>query len=103
MFYRIYTIKLGSLANAKLAAAFFTETFEKDGHMLPVSSIEILFDSDGSLIIQVGVKSMGAMKRFNRYGDALLEELRESFTCRTEKFTTVSVFRYTPQIDKVAV
>lgn len=103
MFYRIYTVKLGSLANAKLAAAFFTETFEKDAHMLPVSSIEIFFDSEGSLLIHVGASSMAALKRFNKYGDAVLEELRESFVCKTDKFTTVSVFRFDQAAAKVAV
>lgn len=103
MFYRIYAIKLGSQPTTKLAAAFFTEALEKDGDRLPMVSAEILFDAEGSMILQVGCTSLSDMNKFTRYGDALIEQLRHSFTCKVEKYSTISVFKYERQNAPVAL
>ena len=103
MFYRFYAIKFGSQPTSKLAAAFFTESLEKDGDRLPILTAEILFDAEGSIILQVGCASVNDMNKFTRYGDALIEQLRHSFTCKVEKYSTISVFKYERQNAPVAL
>ncbi len=101
MFYRIYTVKLGTQANAKLAAAFFVEKFEHFVDMSKLAEVEVLLDAEGSVIVRVGCATLADMKKFIRSGDALMDELRQSFVCKSEKFSTISVFRHA-QLDHAA-
>ena len=102
MFQKIYTLRLGGQSNAKLAAAFFGERFGEHGGKLNLKSAEVMLDASGSVIVSVSFSDLKYMKKFEVFGEKLLEELRESFAVKSEKFTTISVFKATYEPEPTA-
>ncbi len=94
MFYKIITLRLGSQSSAKMAATFYREKLEADGDQLPIRTADVLMDADGHVVLNVACETRADMARFKRYSDALLDELRKSIVVRSEKYSTISVFRY---------
>lgn len=100
MYSKLYTLKFGSQINAKIAAAYITE--ELGGGLADdeIAALEVAVDTEGTVVLNVRFDSPADLKKFVRRRETFIEDLRESFPFKADKFQTVTIFDYkrTPKV-----
>ena len=94
MFHRVYALSFADLSTAKLAAGFLAEKIGQDAARLAMEQVEVQIDAEGGVVVLASFDKVSGVKRFEKFGDAMLDELRKSCPCKSVKFSTITTFRY---------
>lgn len=94
MYTKIYHIKMASLTEGKIAASYAAEELGGLIAKSNIAALNILLCKEGTLYITVNFDDASDMKKFQSDHTELFDNLRSSFTCKSQDFQAVPVFRY---------
>jgi len=102
VFHRVYALSFADLSTAKLAAGFFAEKIGEDASRLGMEHVDVQIDAEGGVVVMASFNKVSGVKRFEKFGDMLVEELRNSCPCKSSKFSTITTFRYNAKTTETA-
>lgn len=92
MFTKVYHLEFDSSAEAKVAVYQIAEEIGGRFDDLDCSNMNINLSQDGAVNITVVFSTRRAMDNFDREERDFIENLKQSFWCRMEEYSAVSLF-----------
>ena len=103
MYAKVYNLKFPSVAEAKIAASYFSDCFGKLIVTCNMQALNISLGQCGSITIQTKFLTSDELRKFERNANTTLEELKDSLAYSENHYVGVFVYAYEAEASDTSI